>query len=240
MQMESKMEQDMQKIQAVRDNYARIADNIAQAADKSGRRPEDIAFMAVTKTVDPVLVNEAIDCGIRLLGENRVQEWQSKREAYREGIPVDFIGTLQANKVKYLIGQGIRLIHSVDRLSLAQEIEKQAAKRDLVQDILLEVNIGGEDTKSGTTPEALPGLLAQVGELPHVHVCGLMTIPPPAQDTRFLEAMQELFLKTKELPGADMRILSMGMSDDYAEAIRLGSNLVRVGSTLFGARHYPV
>lgn len=227
------------KLQAVRDNYKRIAAGIAEAADKSGRRPEDIAFMAVTKTVDPVLVNEAIDCGIRLLGENRVQEWQSKREAYREGVPVDFIGTLQGNKVKYLVGQGIRLIHSVDKLSLAKEIEKQAAKRELTQDILIEVNIGGEETKSGITPAELPALLAQIGEFPHVHVCGLMTIPPPCSDTRYLEAMQELFLQTKELPGTDMRILSMGMSDDYADAVRLGSNLVRVGSALFGARYYP-
>ncbi len=219
------------------ENYARIAGEIAEAAIQSGRSPEDIAFMAVTKTVDPVLVNTAIDCGIKLLGENRVQEWQSKRDAYRSGVPVDFIGALQANKVKYLIGH-VRLIHSVDRLSLAQEIEKQAAKHELIQNILLEVNIGGEETKSGTTPEALPELLRQVQELPHVHVCGLMTIPPPCQDTRFLEKMEEVFLKTKELPDTDMQILSMGMSDDYKEAILHGSNLVRVGSALFGARNY--
>ena len=150
---------------------------------------------------------------------------------------MDFIGALQANKVKYLIGN-VRLIHSVDRLSLAQEIEKQAAKHELIQEILLEVNIGGEETKSGTTPENLPELLKQVQELPHVHVCGLMTIPPPSQDTYFLEKMEEVFLKTKELPDVDMQILSMGMSDDYKEAILHGSNLVRVGSALFGARHY--
>ncbi len=230
MQMDSRM-------QTVRDNYARIQNNIAEAAIKSDRSPEDIAFMAVTKTVDPVLVNTAIDCGISLLGENRVQEWQSKHEEYRPGVPVDFIGALQANKVKYLMGS-IRLIHSVDRMSLAKEIDKQAEKHNLMQDILLEVNIGGEDTKSGITPDGVPGLLEEISALPHVHVCGLMTIPPPTTDTRFLKAMQELFLKTKEIPGADMRILSMGMSDDYADAIRFGSNLVRVGSALFGARVY--
>ncbi|MEE5992105.1 MAG: YggS family pyridoxal phosphate-dependent enzyme [Oscillospiraceae bacterium] len=219
------------------ENYTRISGEIAEAALASGRKPEDIAFMAVTKTVDPVLVNAAIDCGIQLLGENRVQEWQSKKDAYRSGIPVDFIGALQANKVKYLIGN-VRLIHSVDRLSLAQEIEKQAAKHELIQEILLEVNIGAEETKSGTTPETLPELLKQVQEFPHVHVCGLMTIPPPRQDTYFLEKMEEVFLKTKELPNADMQILSMGMSDDYREAILHGSNLVRVGSALFGARNY--
>ena len=219
---------------AVRENYKRIASEIAEAAVKNGRKPEDVSFMAVTKTVDPVYVNEAIDCGIRLLGENRVQEWQSKREAYRDGVPVDFIGALQTNKVKYLMGQ-IRLIHSVDRLSLAQEIEKQAEKHGIVQDILLEVNIGGEDSKSGTAPADLAALLAQV---PHVRVRGLMTIPPPCSDDRYLAAMEELFLRTKENDPEQMQILSMGMSDDYAAAVLHGSTLVRVGSALFGARDY--
>ena len=225
------------KRQMVRENYKRIASEIADAAIKSGRAPEDIAFMAVTKTVDPVLVNEAISCGIRLLGENRVQEWQSKREQYQEGIPVDFIGALQTNKVKYLMGQ-IRLIHSVDRLSLAQEIEKQAAKHGIVQDILLEINIGGEESKSGTAPDGLPALLEAVGAFPHVRVRGLMTIPPPCRDDRYLAAMEELFLRTKETDPERMQILSMGMSDDYAQAIAHGSSLVRVGSALFGARVY--
>ncbi len=226
-------------LRQVQDNYARIRDEIAEAAVKSGRTPEDISFMAVTKTVAPELVNCAIDCGISLLGENRVQEYQSKKDAYRQGIPVDFIGTLQSNKVKYLIGN-IRMIQSVNKLSLAQEIDRCAAKHNIKQDILLEVNIGGEDSKSGMTPETLPSLLEQIAEMPNVRVCGLMTIPPPSEDTRFLEAMQELFLKTKEiqLPDTEMSILSMGMSGDYAQAIRYGSNLVRIGSALFGARNY--
>ena len=223
------------KCEAVRENYARISAQIAEAAVKSGRQPEDITFMAVTKTVAPELVNCAIDCGISLLGENRVQEYQSKRDAYRPGVPVDFIGTLQTNKVKYLIGN-MRLIHSVDRLPLAAEIERIAAKHDMVQDILLEVNIGREESKSGVLPEALPELLAQTAAPGHVRVCGLMTIPPPAKDTSFLQAMQELYLKTAET--TPMHILSMGMSDDYCEAIACGSNLVRIGSALFGARVY--
>lgn len=223
----------------VQENYARIQNNIAEAALKSGRKPEEISFMAVTKTVAPELVNCAIDCGIQLLGENRVQEYQSKKDAYRQGIPVDFIGTLQSNKVKYLIGD-IRIIQSVNKLSLAQEINRCAEKRNLKQDILLEVNIGAEDSKSGLSPAELPTLLEQIAALPNVHVCGLMTIPPPTSDTRFLQAMQELFLKTKELqlPDTEMKILSMGMSDDYAQAIQYGSTLVRIGSALFGARNY--
>lgn len=223
------------KLQTVRDNYARISAEIGEAALKSGRKPEDITFMAVTKTVDPVLVNCAIDCGISLLGENRVQEYESKKDAYRPGVPVDFIGALQSNKVKYIIGS-VRLIHSVDRMSLAKEIDRIAGKQELVQDILVEVNIGKEETKSGVLPEALPALLAELDALPHVHVCGLMTIPPPCSDTTYLQAMQELFLQAGEIPGADMRILSMGMSDDYTKAIACGSNLVRIGSALFGAR----
>ena len=226
-------------LRQVQENYAHIRDEIAEAAVKSGRTPEEISFMAVTKTVAPELVNCAIDCGIALLGENRVQEYQSKKDAYRQGIPVDFIGTLQSNKVKYLIGN-IRIIQSVNKLSLAQEIDRCAAKHNLKQNILLEINIGGEDSKSGMTPESLPGLLEQIAEMPNVRVCGLMTIPPPSKETRFLESMQELFLKTKEihLPDTEMTILSMGMSDDYAQAIRYGSNLVRIGSALFGARNY--
>lgn len=223
----------------VQENYARIQDQIAESALKSGRTPDEIAFMAVTKTVAPELVNCAIDCGIALLGENRVQEYQSKKDAYRQGVPVDFIGTLQSNKVKYLIGE-IRIIQSVNKLSLAQEINRCAEKHHLKQKILLEVNIGGEDSKSGMNPKELPALLEQIAQLPFVQVCGLMTIPPPCEDTRFLQQMQELFLKTKELqiPDTEMQILSMGMSDDYAQAIQYGSNLVRIGSALFGARNY--
>ncbi len=223
----------------VRDNYAWISEAIAAAALKNGRNPEDIAFMAVTKTVDPALVNCAVDCGIRLLGENRVQEYQSKRDSYRPEAQVHFIGHLQANKVKYLIGN-VSMIQSVGRISLVNEINRCAAKHGICQDILLEVNIGGETTKSGVQPEALPELLAAAAALPHVHVCGLMTIPPPTQDTRYLEAMQRLFeqMKDKNVPNTEMRILSMGMSGDFEAAIACGSNLVRVGSALFGARVY--
>ncbi len=224
---------------AVRENYARIADAIAAAAAQSGRTADDIAFMAVTKTVAPELVNCAIDCGITLLGENRVQEFQAKREQYLPQAQVHFIGHLQTNKVKYLVGE-VALIQSVDRMSLAAEIERQAARRGIVQEILLEVNIGGEASKSGVDPTELPALLEAVAALEHVRVKGLMTIPPPSQDTRFLEAMRELFerAKAQAVPGVSMEILSMGMSNDFAQAIACGSTLVRVGSALFGARTY--
>ncbi len=227
------------KLAIVRENYARICEKVAAAALRSGRKPEDITIMAVTKTVDPELVNCAIDCGITLLGENRVQEYQSKKDSYRAGTPVHFIGHLQANKVKYLMGN-VAMIQSVDRMSLASEINRCAGKHGIVQDILLEVNIGGEATKSGVLPETLPQLLEEVSALPNVHICGLMTIPPPTQDTCYLEAMRRLFDETaqRQVPDTEMRILSMGMSDDYAAAIACGANLVRIGSALFGARNY--
>lgn len=221
----------------VRENILRIRENVRNAAVRCGRDPEDVAIMAVTKTVAPELVNIAVDCGITLLGENRVQEFQAKRESYRPQAQVHFIGHLQTNKVKYLVGE-VEMIHSVDRMSLANEIERCAEKRGIVQDILLEVNIGGEESKSGVCPDALPQLLAQAAALPHVHICGLMTIPPPTQSSRHLEAMQKLFAdcKASPVPNTEMRILSMGMSGDYEAAIACGSSLVRIGSALFGAR----
>ncbi len=223
----------------VRENYARIREAVNTAALKCGRDPNEITLMAVTKTVAPEIVNCAIDCGIRFLGENRVQEYQSKRELYHPDAQVHFIGHLQANKVKYLIGN-VTMIHSVDRMSLAQEINRCAMKHGIRQDVLLEVNIGGEESKSGVMPQQLPELLEQVAALTNVRVCGLMTIPPPTQDTCHLEAMQRLFEDTKALhvPDTEMRILSMGMSGDFEAAIACGSTLVRIGSALFGARIY--
>ncbi len=223
----------------VRENFERIQEAVQNAAVKSGRAPSEIALMAVTKTVAPEIVNTAIDCGITLLGENRVQEYQSKKDFYRPEAAVHFIGHLQTNKVKYLIGN-VAMIQSVDRLSLANEINRCAEKHGICQDILLEVNIGGEASKSGVAPEALPELLEQTAALGHVHVCGLMTIPPPSTDSRCLEAMQRLFedMRSRSVPGTEMRILSMGMSGDFEAAIACGSNLVRIGSALFGARNY--
>lgn len=227
------------KLAAVRENYAYICERVAAAAVKSGRKPEDITIMAVTKTVDPVLVNCAIDAGIQVLGENRVQEYQSKMEQYRTGTPVHFIGALQTNKVKYLIGH-VEMIQSVDRYALAKEIDRCAAKHGICQDILIEVNIGGEETKSGVCPEELRSLLEETAKLPNVRVCGLMTIPPPTQETVFLASMRSLFeeLKANPVPGTEMRVLSMGMSDDYEAAVECGATLVRIGSALFGARNY--
>lgn len=223
----------------VNDNLAAIRYNISEAAAKCGRDEKDIRIMAVTKTVAPETVNRAVSLGLDLLGENRVQEFLSKQEAYDRSAEVHFIGHLQTNKVKYIIVP-MTMIQSVDSLKLAQEINRQAIAHNKVMDILCEVNIGGEDSKSGVSPDGLIPLLEQTAELKGVRVKGLMTIPPPSSGDLFLGRMEELFssVKSRNISGIDMDVLSMGMTHDYAEAVKHGSTLVRIGSGLFGARDY--
>ncbi len=223
----------------ISENYKRICADIEEAKAHY-RKPDDkIEIMAVTKTVSPDAVNHAVSCGIRLLGENRVQEYESKKEFYSPEAEVHFIGHLQTNKVKYIIGE-MKLIHSVDSIKLAAEIDKQAAKKGIKQQVLAEVNIGGEESKSGISPEMLPDLLYEMSQLRNIKVKGLMTIPPPISNEKFLCRMQKLFLdiSAENMDNIDMDILSMGMSGDYAAAVKYGSNLVRIGTALFGARNY--
>lgn len=223
----------------ISENYHRILYEINEAKAKYRRPDEQITFMAVTKTVAPEAVNHAIGCGITTLGENRVQEYLSKKEFYDPAAQVHFIGKLQTNKVKYII-EDMALIHSVDNMRLAAEIDRHAARVGKIQDILVEVNAGGELSKSGVSPDAVLPLLEEIAALSHVHVRGLMTIPPAVDSERFLCQMQQLYLdiSDRKIEHIDMEILSMGMSGDYAAAIRYGSTLVRIGSALFGARHY--
>lgn len=223
----------------ISENYKRICAEIEEAKVRY-RKPDDRTdIMAVTKTVPPEAVNFAVSCGIRLLGENRVQEYESKKAFYDPSAEVHFIGHLQTNKVKYIVGE-MKLIHSVDSIKLASEINRQAAKKGIQQEVLAEVNIGGEESKSGISPEMLPELLHEMSEMPNIRVKGLMTIPPPGDNEKFLCGMQKLFLdiSSKNMDNISMDILSMGMSGDYAKAIRFGSNLVRIGTALFGARVY--
>ena len=223
----------------ISENYKRICAEIEEAKVRY-RKPDDRTdIMAVTKTVPPEAVNFAVSCGIRLLGENRVQEYESKKAFYDPSAEVHFIGHLQTNKVKYIVGE-MKLIHSVDSIKLASEINRQAAKKGIQQEVLAEVNIGGEESKSGISPEMLPELLYEMSEMPNIRVKGLLTIPPPGDNEKFLCGMQKLFLdiSSKNMDNIDMDILSMGMSGDYAAAIKYGSNLVRIGTALFGARNY--
>ncbi|HAM68597.1 MAG TPA: YggS family pyridoxal phosphate-dependent enzyme [Ruminococcus sp.] len=226
--------------EAVLERLAVIRDTIREACRVSGRAESEVTLMAVTKTVAPELINLAFDSGVRVLGENRVQEFLAKRPLYRPEAEVQFIGHLQTNKVKQ-IADKVSLIHSVDSLHLAEAISKAAAHCGSVMPILLEVNIGGELSKSGVSPQELPKLLEAVQKLPAVRVDGLMTIPPPmteeSEQMRTFSEMYRLYDKMQRY--APMHTLSMGMSGDYAAAIRCGATIVRIGSGLFGARYYP-
>ena len=235
-----------ERFRDVEENYKAITNRIAEAAVRSGRKPEDITFLAATKTVPAEVINHAIGCGLRFIGENRVQEIQAKRPlgAYT-GKPLHFIGHLQTNKVKYLVGV-VDLIESVDRLELLECIEKQAEKLGVVQNILFEVNIGNEESKSGFTPAEAAALAARMADFPHTALKGLMAIPPvsefPGENCRYFAEMRNLFvdIRAKKYDNVSMECLSMGMSDDFADAIAEGSTMVRIGTAIFGKRNYNI
>lgn len=195
--------------------------------------------MAVTKTVEPEKINFAIQQGIKLLGENRVQEFISKKDMYDKSAQVHFIGHLQTNKVKYIIND-VSLIQSVDSVKLAGEINRLAVKNNKTMDVLVEVNVGDEITKSGVAFSDCTELVKSISEFENVHIKGLMAIPPIGCGEDVFEKMHELYLRIGEmkLKNVEMDILSMGMSGDYELAIKHGSNLVRIGTKLFGARKY--
>ena len=225
-------------------NYQHICENIEKAAQSVGKTAADITFLAATKTVDAEVINHAISLGLRYIGENRVQELLSKYDSYDlDHASLQFIGHLQTNKVRQIVGK-VDLIQSVDSEKLAREISRCSEKLGITTDILLEVNIGREENKSGVLPEELPELLEKVKDIPAVKVRGLMAIPPICENAqencKFFDNMRNIFLdiRTKNIDNISMDILSMGMSDDYKEAIRCGANMVRVGSALFGKRNY--
>ncbi|MBO4848969.1 MAG: YggS family pyridoxal phosphate-dependent enzyme [Clostridia bacterium] len=225
----------------VAENYRIVKERAAEAAIKSGRRPEDVRLVAVTKFVDTARIYEAIAAGCREVGENRAQELTDKYDFFKEnGQTVHFIGQLQLNKVKYLIGRA-DLIQSADRPDAFSEIDRLAVKRGIRQGTLVEVNIGAEPQKAGIAPEDLPELLDRVSDMPGVRVKGLMCIPPAAGSRGadyWFARMKELYedIKGKNIPNIEMEILSMGMSGDYPIAIAEGADMVRVGSAIFGAR----
>ena len=225
-------------------NYNHIKERIAEAAVKSGRKPEDITFLSATKTVEPEYINYAISLGLDHIGENKVQELLSKYDDYNlEDCSLQFIGHLQSNKVRQIVGK-VDLIQSVDSLKLAKEISRVSQNKDVSTDILVEVNIGKEENKSGVMPENLEELLWQIKDLPSINIKGLMTIPPICDDydkiRRIFCDMHKMFLdiSSKKLDNVSMDILSMGMSGDYYEAILEGATMVRIGSALFGKRIY--
>ena len=230
---------------SIAENIAQVRERIARAAEECGRAPSEIKLVGASKMNGAAACREAIAAGIDALGENRVQEMTQKlaEHAY-DGAPLHFIGHLQRNKVKQVVGK-VDLIESVSSLELLGAIDAFSEKLSLVQDVLLEVNIGGEAAKSGFAPEALSAAAEHALSLPHVRVRGLMCIPPVADEKHgsipYFEKVHSLFVDINEnLYHNRLDILSMGMSGDYEDAVRCGATLVRVGTAIFGRRDYTI
>ena len=226
------------------ENYKEILDNIDAAAKKSGRTTEDITLLAATKTVSAEVINYAIKSGIKFIGENRVQEFLSKDADITADVHRHFIGHLQTNKVKDVVGR-VELIQSVHSLKLARAIGAQSEKLGIVTDILAEINIGVEPSKSGFLAEEIYSAVEEINAIKGVRLVGLMAIPPicdyPEQNIPYFDKMYKLFIDIKgKISDNNIKILSMGMSDDYAVAIEHGANMVRLGTALFGRRNYNI
>ena len=229
---------------SIAENVARIKAEMAEAAKAAGRDPSSILLCAATKMNSADNVRQAIAAGVDCCGENRVQELTQKlsENAY-EGAPVHFIGHLQTNKVKHVVGK-VSLIHSVDSPRLLEAIHKEAQKQNIIQDILLEINIGAEESKSGFSVAEVWEALDKIGDFSNIRVRGLMAIPPicqnPTDNHKFFQEMCNLAvdITAKKYDNVWVDIMSMGMSDDYADAIACGSTMIRVGTAIFGARDY--
>jgi pyridoxal phosphate enzyme (YggS family) len=221
-------------------NLENIKQRIHEAALGAGRDPSEVRLVAVTKTVTLDRLQEAVAAGHTLFGENYVQEAKRKIAALGPGLTWHFIGHLQSNKAKAAV-EVFDLIHSVDRLSLARSLEQAAARLGKVQNILLQVNLAGEESKSGTAPEAAQELLSEISQMPHLKVLGLMTMPPwlPAEEVRpYFRALRELRdrLRGLQVVDGDLPELSMGMTGDFEVAVAEGATLVRIGTAIFGER----
>ena len=229
---------------SIAENVAAIRAKMDAAAKNCGRDPKEILLCAATKMNDADRVREAIAAGVDLCGENRVQELTAKqKENAYDGAPIHFIGHLQTNKVKQVVGK-VDLIQSVDSLRLLKAIDAEAAKQGIRQDILLEVNVGGEESKSGFEADEVLPLLEQIDEYPNIFVRGLMAIPPisqnPGDNRKFFQKILQLSvdIKAKKYDNVLVNCISMGMSDDYEDAIACGSTMIRVGTAIFGKRNY--
>ena len=239
--MEKEIEE---KKRNLKENYREIRENIAAAAKASGRKPEDITLLAATKTVPAEVINYGISLGIDYLGENKVKEFLSKYDEYdKKRCHLQFIGHLQTNKVKQIVGK-VELIQSVDSEALMAVIDRLALQRHVRQDILLEVNIGGEAAKSGILPEQADEFAAKMTEYSNLCLRGFMTIPPISVENggnlRYFAKMYQLYvdIKAKKYDNTNIDCLSMGMSDDFPDAIKEGTTMIRVGTRIFGARQY--
>lgn len=225
----------------ISENLSRVREKIKAAAILAGREPGSVTLIAVSKTKPPSMIDEAYACGCRDFGENKVQELCDKYEALPKDIRWHLIGHLQRNKVKYVVGKTF-LIHSVDSLRLAQELEREAEKRRTDVDILIEVNMAGEASKFGAAPGEAENLVREIAKFPHLHIKGLMTIAPivenPSDNAVHFDNLRQLSvdIERKNIDNVSMSVLSMGMTGDYEQAVRSGAVYVRVGTGIFGER----
>lgn len=229
----------------LKENLYQVQENMKEACRRSGRAESDVTLIAVSKTKPLPMLEEVYSLGIRDFGENKVQELVDKAEQLPDDIRWHMIGHLQRNKVKYIVDK-VYMIHSVDSLRLAEEISKEAVKRGIIVNILIEVNVAGEESKFGVTPEDTPGLVQEISHLPGILVRGLMTIAPFVENAEynriFFSALKKLYvdITNKNIDNVRMDYLSMGMTGDYEVAIEEGASFVRVGTGIFGERSYQV
>lgn len=229
----------------LKEQLASVEQNIQNACRRAGRKREEVTLIAVSKTKPSTVLQEAYDLGVRIFGENKVQELTDKFEQLPRDIEWHMIGHLQSNKVKYIAGK-TTLIHSVDSLKLAETIEKQAEKKNCQIDILVEVNVAEEESKFGLKTEEVIPFIKQISDFKHIRVCGLMTIAPfvenPEENRSIFANLHKLSvdIEKKNIDNVNVSILSMGMTNDYEVAIEEGATLVRVGTGIFGARDYKV
>ena len=229
----------------LKENLTKVEENIQKACDKAGRKRSEVTLIAVSKTKPDEMLQEIYDEGIREFGENKVQEMCEKMELMPQDIKWNMIGHLQTNKVKYIIGK-TSLIHSVDSLKLAEEIQKQAVKHDVTADILVEVNIANEESKFGISKDETIQMVRDIAKLDHLKIKGLMTIAPfvenPEDNRLYFREIKQLSvdINNQNIDNVSMDVLSMGMTGDYMVAIEEGATMVRVGTGIFGERNYNI
>ncbi len=229
----------------IRENIEIVEKNIEEACKRAGRDRSEVTLIAVSKTKPVSDIRQAMECGMTVFGENKVQEIREKTEEITEDVSFHMIGHLQANKVKYLPGKVV-MIHSVDNVKLAHEIEKQFAKNDMTIDVLIELNMAGEDSKFGLAPSDAPTFVKEISTLPHLNIRGLMTIAPytenPESNRVYFRGLKKLLedINAMGIEGVHMDTLSMGMTGDYEVAIEEGATFVRVGTGIFGERNYVI
>ncbi len=229
----------------VKENLKKVEENITAACKRAGRNRDDVTLIAVSKTKPMEMIVEAYEAGKRDFGENKAQEMKEKHDALADDIKWHFIGHLQTNKVKYVVGRAT-LIHSVDSYHLAEAIEKESAKKNLVSDILIEVNVAHEESKFGLKTDEVEKLVREVSKLPHIRIKGLMTIAPYVENAeenrKIFKELKALSvdISNKNIDNISMDILSMGMTGDYEIAVEEGATLVRVGTGIFGERDYSI